>query len=165
MAFELAGHIDVEQVNLVVAGDLPAVRVEDEARRGHARFTRNLQRHGSGNEPQARGTRGVGQEGLDRAGARRLGNGKLVGLAAAHERKILRQRSDYRALLLRFAQQVARDRQIAGHVGGGGHLDRGDSGQGLLPWDDSLPVRALDSSPGGAEIRSTTGAAHGPLTW
>ena len=164
MALELAGHVHVEQVDLVVARDLATRVVEDEARRRNARLVGQLERDRAADDPEAVHARLLGEERLDRAGAVSFGNRELVGFATPHEREILRQHGDHRALRPGLPEQFAGDSEIARHVGAGSHLDGGDMRHGeFSPCFSTVPAAA--PTPAGAEIRCTTGAAQEPVTW
>ncbi len=165
VAFGLAGHVDVEEVDLVVARNGAARVVVDEAGGGDARFAGELQRHRAGHDPQTQPARLLGDEVLDRSRTRRFGNGELGGFAHPHEREVLGQHHDCSALLAGLLQQVSCNGEVARDVGARGHLDGGYAGQGGFPVGGRCCAPALLSSPAGAEIRLTTGAAQGPLTW
>jgi hypothetical protein len=67
----------------------------------------------------------LGHEILQRAGARRLGQGEFVGLAVAKQAKILGQHRQFGACLRRLRQSRASRAQIGLHIGAGDHLDGG----------------------------------------
>ena len=152
-------------MDLVVARHPPAVRVVHQAGRRDARLARDAQRQGSGDDPEAELARQAGERVLDRPVAFLLGDGELVRLGVAHEGEILRQRRDVRAALAALAQQRAHGREVAANVGTGNHLQGGDSGH----WPRSSVWAAGGAGSGAAlptdaEMRSTSGSDHGPVT-
>src|SRR4029077_14351609 len=83
-----------------------------------------LQRHRAPHDPQLQRPRGGGQELLHRTCAVGLGHGALVAVLEADEGEVLRQRRELGAARRRLLELLARLREVGGHVGAGGHLDR-----------------------------------------
>jgi hypothetical protein len=126
MALGRIGHIDVEQVDLVVATEPAAIRTINQTRGRHALLARHPDRKGSRHQREFQIAGGLGQRVLHRAIAIRFGNGALVPLAPGHQREILGQHGELRALARRLRQQPPGGRQIGGHIHARGHLHSRD---------------------------------------
>ena len=126
------GQLDVEQMDLVVARDPGAAGVVDQAGLGAALAGCAGQRHRTGDDPHAKLRGGAGKKFLHRARTVGLGMRAPVGVAQRHQRKILRQQREPRALVRRHLQQAPRARQVGVAIVPGTHLHGGDQGRSRL---------------------------------
>ncbi len=161
VALRLARDVDVEQVDLVVARGELAVerRTRGTPRRRAARRARAAARCRRRSTGRARAPSSTGRPGSGRCPSSSA-IASLSGLAHAHEREILGQRRDDGALRPCAAQHQAGRLEIAADVRRGRHLDCSDLAQRFSPGASPPPA----ASPAGAEMRSTTGLDHGPVT-
>ena len=139
----LAAVVEGEQVHLVVARGQRAVGREDQRAVAHARRRRRCAAAACRRRATAPCcARRVGQEALDRAVARRLGDGQLVVVAPAHQAEVLGQRHQLRA-------------------GGGGARDqRARRRRGCARRRASTPSAGRRSSSWGPLLGGVDGAAR-----
>lgn len=118
IAFRAADHLHIEQMDLVVTGDRPAVIVVQQAGGiDPALIADHPQGNGAANQPQPMAISLFGQERLDRPIALRLADGQLALFLAIHQGEILRQHCQLRALVGGLRQQLGGDGQIVGDAG------------------------------------------------
>ena len=89
MALDRARHIDIEEMDLVVASDLATRIVVDEKRLREAWLTRQPQGQRARDHPQPELTRSRRHRRLDRAVAMGLGDRTTLGRIARHECEVL----------------------------------------------------------------------------
>src|SRR5690606_13862539 len=124
----VVGHLDVEQVQLVIAGDLPALVVDDQtAGRGPGAGCGG-QRDAAGNQPAAVATRLLGEKRPDRSAAVVLRGGDGLQRAVAEGSETLWQQDQLSALLRGFANQPGGDIKVRLHIGSADHLYGGYAG-------------------------------------
>ena len=122
----LLALLEAEQVDLVVARHPCALRVKHQAGVQHFVFDARHQRHRAADDPDAVFARRLREKVLDRPVAIGLAYGDLVGVAPAHDRKVLGQCHKLRALRHRLGDQRAGGAQVFFDARGRDHLDRGD---------------------------------------
>src|SRR3546814_19994049 len=98
-------------MDFVVTGYLLARRVINQTRIINTIGLVIIQRQCPAHQPNAVATGLIGQKILNRAIARRLFQGQLVGVFAAHETKILRKRDKLRTIVRRLSNERCRDRK------------------------------------------------------
>src|SRR5262249_53095207 len=99
----LTRNVDIEQMDLVVARDALAARIEDE-RSGGDTTVRRLDGHRAGHDPEPELTRSRSEKILNWTAAVGFSDRALVGVLQAHEWKILGKRSERCPLLARLRQ-------------------------------------------------------------
>ncbi len=112
-------------MNLVVARDTLAARVEHERRRGDSPVRRR-DRHRASHDPQPEIARGRSHRILDGAAAIGFADGALVSVLQTHECEVLGQRGQRSASITRLRQEFTRLLEIRGDVRSGRHLDCGN---------------------------------------
>ena len=112
-------------MDLVVASDASAVRIEQQGRIADPLRRVSPDHRGTAQDPERKVARGVAQKILDGSVAVGLGDGELVAILQADEREILGQAGDIGAELLRFAQQSAGGGEVVLDDMTRGHLDGG----------------------------------------
>ncbi len=139
MRFGAAGHIDVEQVNLVVARRALSVGLVDQAGGRHATVGVLAQRHRAADDPYLEAPGRVRQEVLDAAGAVRLGHGALVAAVLAHEGEVFRQCGQHRVEPRRLREKTSRRLEIGVDIVAGSHLDCRNAHAVNLPFNGDIP--------------------------
>ena len=151
-----SGNGDVEQMDLVVARDALAVRIDEQRGVRHAPRRVTLDDRGAAEDPHAELARGVAQELLNRPRAVGLRHTQLVGIAQADEREVLRQAGKLRAGVLGLAQKAARRLQVFLDAVTRGHLNCSNC-------THSLGASAVAVAASALLIRSTVGLSQLPV--
>jgi hypothetical protein len=121
----LVAQLQIEQVNLVVARHLLALRIEYQATVQHLVRRTGRQGNGTAHQPYLVLARDFAEERLDRPMSGLFAHRNLVLLGHAHDGEKFRQYHQARALFGGFGDEAARLVQITHHVRAGGHLDGG----------------------------------------
>src|SRR5476649_1449183 len=117
--------LEIEEMNLVVAGNLLTGWIEDQGGIEHTRGFRRFHGQGSADHPYAMLARRVRQELLDRTMAGRLADRELVRVLETHVAEVFRQQHKLRAIARGFGNQPSRFRYIALTIRRTHHLQRG----------------------------------------